>query len=131
MGDRRRGPRQTPKEAREEFLAEAADLWDDFNTWYGDHPEATYDEMEAKLGEERRGFFGRFLEHSLCQGDLGATPKAPRCKKCGKPMKFKGYPAKTVHGLETDARLPRAYYVCPTCQVGLFPPGPTSSAKKR
>jgi hypothetical protein len=46
-------------------------------------------------------------------------------------MKFKGYPAKTVHGLETDARLPRAYYVCPTCQVGLFPPGPTSSAKKR
>jgi hypothetical protein len=83
--------------------------------------EATYDEMESKLGEERRGFFGRFLEQSLRQGDLGAKPEAPLCKRCGKPMKFKGYPKKTVHGLETDARIARAYYVCPTCKVGFFP----------
>ena len=131
MSDRRRGPRQTPEEARDEFLGKAADLWDDFNTWYRDHPEATYDEMEAKLGEERRVFFGRFLEQSLRQGDLGATPEAPVCKKCGKPMEFKGYPKKTVHGLETDARVPRAYYVCPTCKVGFFPPGPTSPVEER
>lgn len=130
MGERR-GPRQTPEEAREEFLQDAADLWDDFSAWYRDHPEATYDEMEAELGEKRRGFFGRFLEQNLRQGDLGATPEAPLCKKCGKPMKFKGYPRKTVHGLETDARIPRAYYVCPTCRVGFFPPGPTSAAEER
>jgi hypothetical protein len=131
MSDRRRGPRQTPQEARDEFLDNAADLWDEFDTWYRDHPEATYDEMEAKLGEKRRAFFGGFLEQSLRQGDLGAMPEAPLCKKCGKPMKFKGYPRKTVHGLETDAGIPRAYYVCPTCKVGFFPPGPASPAEER
>jgi hypothetical protein len=30
--------------------------------------------MEAKLGDERRAFFGGFLEQSLRQGDLGAIP---------------------------------------------------------
>jgi len=55
MRERRRGPRQTSEEAQEEFLEKAKSLWEDFNNWYRDHPEATYDEMEAKLGEERRG----------------------------------------------------------------------------
>jgi hypothetical protein len=131
MRERRRGPRQTPEEAQEEFLEKAKSLWEDFNAWYRDHPEATYDEMEAKLGEERRGFFGGLLEQSLRQGDLGATPETPLCKECGKPMRFKGYPKKPVHGLETDARIPRAYYVCPTCKVGFFPPGPPSPVEER
>lgn len=131
MSERRRGPRQTPGEARDEFVEKAKKLWDDFNTWYEGHPEATYDQMEAKLGEERRAFFGDLLEHSLRQGNLGAMPEAPLCEKCGKSMEFKGYPEKTVHGLETDACIPRAYYVCPTCQVGFSPPGPTSPAEER
>ena len=130
MRERRRGPRQTPDEARDEFLEKAEKLWEDFSSWYRDHPEATYDEMEGKLGDERRAFFGGFLEQSLRQGDLGAKPEAPRCQQCGQPMEFKGYPRKTVHGLETDARIPRAYYVCPACEVGFFPPGPTSPAEK-
>lgn len=130
MRERRRGPRQTPDEARDEFLEKAEKLWEGFHSWYRDHPEATYDEMEAKLGDERRAFFGGLLEQSLRQGDLGAKPEAPRCQQCGQPMEFKGYPRKTVHGLETDARIPRAYYVCPTCEVGFFPPGPTSPAEK-
>jgi hypothetical protein len=130
MGERRRGPRQTRDEARDEFLKEAEKLWEDFNNWYSDHPEATYDEMEAKVGAERRAFLGAFLEQSLRQGDLGATPEAPLCKRCGRPMKFKGYARKAIHGVETDASIPRAYYVCPTCQVGFFPPGPTSPAEE-
>jgi hypothetical protein len=34
---------------------------------------------------------------------------------------FQGYPKKEVHGLEADAKIPRAYYVCPTCGVEIFP----------
>jgi hypothetical protein len=126
MPERGAGARQTSSGAREEFLRRTEALWDEFNAWYQEHPEATFDEMEAELGKQRRAILGSFLELSLRQGDLGATPEAPSCSQCGKPMVFKGYPKKEVHGLEADTKIPRAYYVCPTCEIGLFPPGPSS-----
>ena len=123
--------RQTSSEAREEYLRRAEELWDEFNAWYQDHPEATFDEMEAELGKQRRAILGNFLELSLRQGDLGAMPEAPSCGRCGKSMVFQGYPKKEVHGLEADAKIPRAYYVCPTCGVGFFPPGPPPTPEER
>jgi len=36
-------------------------------------------------------------------------------------MVFKGYPEKDVHGLRADAEIPRAYYICPHCEAGVFP----------
>ena len=131
MPERDSGARQTSSEAREEFLRRSEDLWDGFNTWYHDHPEATFDEMEAELGKRRRGILGDFVELGLRQGDLGATAEAPSCKECGQGMVFKGYPKKEIHGLEADAKIPRAYYVCPTCRVGLFPPGSSSGSEER
>ena len=126
MSERPSSARQTSSEARAEFLRRSEELWEEFNDWYQGHPEATFDEMEAELGKSRRAILGDFVELSLRQGDLGATPEAPSCKECGQAMVFKGYPKKEVHGLEADAKIPRAYYVCPTCGVGLFPPGPSS-----
>ena len=123
--------RLTSAEAREEFMERAADLWDSFNAWYKAHPEATFDEMEEELGRQRRAILGNFLELNLRQGDLGAEAEAPSCPECGKPMDFKGYPSKTVHGLEVDARIPRAYYYCPSCKVGISPPGSTTTAEER
>ena len=131
MSKRKSGARQTSNEAREEFLKRAEEAWDRFNAWHQEHPEATFDEMEEELGQQRRGILGDFLELSLRQGDLGATPEAPSCKQCGKPMVFKGYPEKTIQGLEAEAKLPRAYYVCPACQEGIFPPGPAVEAEER
>ena len=131
MSGRGSRARRTSSEAREEFLKKAGDLWDSFNAWYKEHPEATFDEMEEELGRQRRGILGGFLELNLRQGDLGATPEAPLCERCGQPMVFKGYPEKTVQGLEADAKIPRAYYVCPTCKEGFFPPGPATSAEER
>jgi hypothetical protein len=131
MSGQRSGARRTSSEAREEFLKRAEELWDSFNVWHKEHPEATFDEMEEELGRQRRGMLGGFLELNLRQGDLGATPKAPACERCGQPMVFKGYPEKTIQGLEAEATVPRAYYVCPTCGVGFFPPGPAAEAEER
>jgi hypothetical protein len=122
--------RLAPSEARDEFLERAGDLWDDFNGWYKANPEATFDEIEAELGQRRREVVGEFVELSLRKGDLGAEPDAPACQRCGKPMAFQGYQEKNVHGLEMDMKIPRAYYYCSTCKVGFFPPGPTPSAEK-
>lgn len=125
MPEQQSRARLTSSEARGEFMDRAADLWESFNDWYQAHPEASFDEMEEELGRQRRAVLGDFLELNLRQGDLGATAEAPCCPKCGKPMDFKGYPRKTVHGLDVDVKIPRAYYHCPICKEGLFPPGPT------
>jgi hypothetical protein len=131
MSERKSRTRLTPSEAREEFTNRATDLWDNLNAWYRAHPEATFDEIEKQVGQQRRDFLGEFLELTLRQGELGATAAAPDCPKCGKPMEFKGYPPKTVHGLDVDAKIPRAYYYCPICKVGIFPPGSTAEVEER
>lgn len=130
MAERSTGARQTSSEAREEFSRRAERLWDEFNAWYQDHPEATFDEMEAELGKKRRSILGSLVELSLRQGDLGAAPESPLCESCGKPTVFKGYAEKGIHGLEADTRLPRAYYVCPSCGIGFFPPGPPATLEE-
>lgn len=130
MPKRRSHARLTPTEARDAFLERAGEMWDAFNTWYKAHPEATFDEIETELGQRRREMVGEFVELSLRQGDLGAEAEAPTCRRCGKPMAFQGYLRKAVHGLEMDIAIPRAYYYCSTCKVGLFPPGPTPSTEK-
>lgn len=131
MPKRRASARLTRAEAKEKYMERAEELWEDFDDWYTSNPEATFDEIEAELGERRRKVVGEFVELSLRQGDLGAEPEPPDCEKCGRPMTFKGYRKKKVHGLEVDAEIPRAYYHCSTCGVGLFPPGPTSWTEER
>jgi hypothetical protein len=121
MSERRSSARRTTAAAREAFVRRAERLWDEFNAWYEEHPEATFDEMEEELGQQRRAVLGELLELSLERKDLGATAEGRMCEKCGRPMVFKGYARKRVHGLEVDAEIPRAYYVCPNCKVGISP----------
>jgi hypothetical protein len=107
-------------------LEEAAKLWDEYSAWYDAHPEATFDEMEEEVGEEGRAHLGKLVGLTLRRGDLGAKTDAPRCERCEGEMVFKGYPKKGVHGLKVGLEVRRAYYVCPACELGLFPPGPAT-----
>jgi hypothetical protein len=123
--------RLTPSQASGMFSEAARGMWVEFNAWYQAHPEATFDEMESYLGQEGRGLLGTALELIVRQGDLGATPEGYRCERCGGEMVFKGYPEKAIQGLKVDAEIPRAYYICPHCKAGVFPPGPPSAAEAR
>jgi hypothetical protein len=129
MSTRSEKARLSPSQASEAFSEAARTLWVKFNGWYQAHPEATFDDMDSYLGEEGRELLGRALQLLLRQGDLGATPQGCRCERCGGEMVFKGYPEKVVQGLRVDAEIPRAYYTCPRCEAGVFPPGPTSAAE--
>ena len=120
--------RQTRQQARTTFLAQAAQLWDDLNTWADSHPEATLTDLEQQLPPLRRRLMGQTLEGLLSQGDLGASPTPPPCPTCGAPMDDKGPVAQTVRSLEGDIHLTRAYYHCSHCPVGLFPPRPATEA---
>jgi DNA-directed RNA polymerase subunit RPC12/RpoP len=85
--------------------------------------------MELELRKHRRVLMGETLELILRRGDLGASAVGPRCERCGREMVFKGYPDKEVRGLEGEAAIPRAYYVCPACGAGIFPPRPASETE--
>jgi len=110
------------QQARAAFMNRAGELWDELNTWYEQYPEATFKDMELHLRRLRRSLMGQTIPLMVAQGDLGATPDPPSCEKCSVQMEFKGYLGKNVDGLEGEGRLPRAYYVCPACGAGLFPP---------
>jgi hypothetical protein len=47
----------------------------------------------------------------------------PACPECGREMSYKGEKELTLETWVGELSLARGYYHCPTCKVGLFPPG--------
>ncbi|GIV85130.1 MAG: hypothetical protein KatS3mg052_2137 [Candidatus Roseilinea sp.] len=105
---------------REQFLALAAQAYEELETWYDQHPDATFAEIEAL----RQVLMGRGLEILINQRPHRADITQPLCPSCGKPMRLKGRRGKQVNGLEGPSRIERSYYVCPNgCGQTAFPPG--------
>jgi len=87
--------------------------------------------LEAKavfewLCEQHPGRYrpGKALEVVINGRDNGVEVEGVYCERCGTEMELKRYLPWTVHGLEGDSKLERAYYVCPGCNgQTIFPPG--------
>ena len=108
---------------RAAFLDAAAELFDDLDTWYDQHPDATFEDIEARARPPRRSFMGTTLALLINGRDCGMQLDPPLCPNCGAPFDFEGYRKRTVVGLEGDTQLERAYYTCPRCdKQTLFPP---------
>jgi hypothetical protein len=116
--------RMSRAQRREAFLARANEMFDALETWYDDHPDASFGEIEQEARAQRRGFMGQVLAITVNGRDTGRQVDPPRCRICAAEMDFEDYRSWTLHGLEGDTTLDRAYYVCPRCErQGLFPPG--------
>jgi hypothetical protein len=71
---------------------------------------------------------GEDIQVVLAEGVMGQAEsqqpvEAPRCEQCGGPMEHKGQKGKTVVSRLGEVRVRRAYYWCPGCRRGVFPPG--------
>ena len=93
--------------------------------WRRAHPQATFDEIDAEVARAYAGLHAVVVSE-LSQGTREATTEdaAVRCPQCHTPMQRRGARQRrlpTRRGV--DATLTRAYYVCPACGAGLFPPG--------
>lgn len=117
--------RLSREKRREAFLALAGEMYEELEAWYDGHAEASFEEIEALAREKRRDLMGEGLAILVNGRDSGYAPEGQRCPECGGMMAYKGEGfGKTIHGLEGETRLERAYYVCPKCAgETLFPPG--------
>lgn len=110
---------------REAMMRAAEEMIEELETWYDEHPNASFGEIEEQARHERRELMGKVLEVVVNGRDTGFQLEAPCCEACGIEMEFQDYRDWTVHGLEGDSQLERAYYVCPKCEgQTFFPPGP-------
>lgn len=82
----------------------------------------TLDDIEA-LASQARLRFGERLTASLA-GEYGQPSlKAVSCPGCGQGMAYKGQKDKRLVTTTGEITVKRAYYYCPDCQQGYFPPG--------
>jgi hypothetical protein len=115
-------PRRVPQE---EWLAEAADRFATIDRWRQDHPQATWEDIDATVAAELAALRARVLQDTALASDaVDLRTARPPCPACGTPLQAAG--PRTRH-LTTDhnqpIELPRTYARCPTCGGGLFPPG--------
>jgi hypothetical protein len=96
--------------------------------WRLQHPQATLREIEAAIDERLTELRARMLQDVALASQAADVSQAggadrPVCPHCGTPLEPRGPRERrvTTHQGKT-LRLRRSYTVCPTCQVGLFPP---------
>jgi DNA-directed RNA polymerase subunit RPC12/RpoP len=115
---------------REEVMALVVTMHDELIEWRKAHPEASLDEIAAQVTPRRRRLMGQWIAWLACLDGDGTAVEGVACPHCGRPMVYKGDPPRTQAHLEGDITLKRAYYHCPACRQALFPPRPTTAARR-
>ncbi len=116
------GPMQTMQTA-------VAALGQELTEWRTAHPHATLAEIETVVRERTLAVAAQAvacLAQATVTARVSAQPVAarPMCEQCGRRLVPQGRHARELI-LEGNqpVRLEREYAQCPTCGVGLFPPG--------
>jgi len=110
--------------ARELLVAEFERMHEELYQWRERHPEASFDEIANQVTPRRQELMGKLLGELACQHGQGEEVAGLVCEECGQSLVYKGKPQRGVEHLEGASRLRRAYYHCPHCSGGIFPPGP-------
>lgn len=107
----------------------SAEIMAAIQEWRLQHPKATLQEIEGAIDARLAEFRTRMLEDIALASSAADVSRAgpsarPNGPHCGGPAALRGpreRPVLTHQG--KTRRLRRSYVSCPTCQVGVFPPG--------
>jgi len=116
-------------ERRQRWRDETAAVERDLEAWREAHPHATFADIEAEVSARMAAARARLLEHlagaaATAQVSAQPTLARPTCAQCGTRLTPRGRHRREVLTEGDQAVvLDREYAVCPTCEVGLFPPG--------
>jgi hypothetical protein len=76
-----------------------------------------------ELAIHTRGRVGEQVTTALLDSRRGQQMPGPHCPGCGQQMRYKGEKHRYLRTRSGDIDIERAYYYCPVCRAGLFPPG--------
>ncbi len=82
----------------------------------------TLDDIEALASQARRRF-GEQITASLVGQQGQPCQERVNCPGCGQGMRYKGQKDKRLVTTSGEITVKRAYYYCPGCRQGYFPPG--------
>ena len=113
---------------RDEVTQAAGQVFEELQAWCEAHPGYTLMELEEQAMRLRQRLMGEMMSKLVAEREAVQPAEGVRCPKCEGPMQDKGRRKRTVRGPEGPVELDRAYYYCPACKGGLFPPGSGASA---
>lgn len=112
----------------DEVTRAAGQVYEELEAWCAAHPGYTLLDLEEEAAKLRQRLMGEMMSRLLEQREAVQPVEGVKCPQCSEPMENKGKRKRTVRGPEGPIELERAYYYCPACKVGLFPPGSGASA---
>lgn len=107
---------------KEEFLAEAEELFDQLIEWEGANARPNLTQIEDIILELRKRFGEQLAEKVLLRQERRQPAERVLCTKCGDEMRPKGLKMNQVESRVGALRIEREHYYCPRCQEGIFPP---------
>lgn len=101
---------------------------EEFVEWKGEERAYTFEEIEEEALVIGRAMVREMIgiavvEEGAKEEQYRARPE-PNCERCGRPMRYSGRRGRRIESKVGSVRIERAYYHCPSCKVGFFPPGP-------
>lgn len=97
--------------------------------WRQAHPKATFREIEEAVHERMSWLEAQMLQETTLASDLTDWPhlpeaERPTCPNCGTPLLARGKRQRELQSRGGQTiKVKRSYGTCPSCGMGLFPPG--------
>ena len=116
------------EEMRRKLEAVVKEKVGEFVEWKGEERAYTFEEIEVAALEIGRvvvrEMIGVAVEEEGAKAERDRERPEPNCEGCGRPMRYSGRRGRGIESKVGRVPIERAYYHCPSCKVGIFPPGP-------
>lgn len=104
------------------MMAEAEEAIDKLLAGRGKKRELNLSDIERLVREAGQRVMERFTAELV--EEEGQDEERGVCPECGGRVRYKGHKVRELVTETGEVRLERAYYYCPTCRKGFFPPRP-------
>lgn len=115
------------QELKARMMAEAEEVVERLLAGVSERGQLALSDIEGLAREAGQEVMEQFTR-ALTEAEAKREEKGG-CPVCGGELRYQGQKERTVVTETGEVRLRRAYYYCPRCRKGVFPPGPALGAE--